>query len=72
MANEPKQQLELSEFFCPYCSEWTDAFDCQSHFYFAHHQQDVTLEKLKSRLAMIGGLEVRPKPGKVRVDDWWT
>jgi hypothetical protein len=52
------------EYFCHYCKEWFETTNCESHYDSTHNQKGVTFEKLKGRMAALGGLDTRedPKP----------
>jgi hypothetical protein len=47
------------EYFCHYCREWYDTVYCQGHFESVHGQKNVTFDKLRERLACLGGLTTR-------------
>ena len=53
------------QYFCHYCHDWLDDVNCESHFDSVHDQRGVTFEKLKDRMAVLGGLETREEPKDV-------
>ena len=50
------------EYFCHYCHDWLESAYCESHFDSVHNQKDVTFEKLKERMSVLGGLDTREEP----------
>lgn len=57
------------EYFCHYCHDWLDAANCESHFDSSHDQRGVTFEKLKERMAVLGGLDVREELKDVPLEE---
>lgn len=47
------------EYYCPSCRDWFDTTYCASHYESVHGQSDVTFEKLRQRMKVVGGLDVR-------------
>jgi hypothetical protein len=56
------------EYFCHYCHDWFETIYCESHFDNTHNQKGVTFEKLRDRMAVLGGLDVREEPKSTESD----
>jgi len=50
------------EYYCHYCHDWLDTSYCESHFDSVHDQKGMTLEALKKRMEVVGGLNTREDP----------
>jgi hypothetical protein len=47
------------EFRCHYCDCWFEPAQTEPHFASAHDQKGVTFETLQTRLASLGGMDIR-------------